>query len=387
MAQVRSIRSDDKHVYQEAIRALRGTLPNLQTLELAKATTWMFTSEELLPEDIEADLPEIRHLTTVGWQPSADATWLQNLRILILNPPLTLNVNLLRILSACRTLSKLMIHADDGPAPADEMVDAPSLIDLPCLQEIDIEVEISLDLRYIVPRLRFPSQSRRFLRITQTGLSEAPLTDICRFLNPCESGLPPPQEATLKIGQNDGRNSRVVYTVGKGGLDLFVPPREPGGDKFHDLIQGLQEHTKNSPLYVTLGNIDSNGPSVLQRLADLNITRIWAECCGDQGVGIMNVLDLLGSNYPVLPLDAAEHEEWPFESLRELIIQGTTLDLGYLARMIAIRQPYLRKFSKTWLQKVTLIDCLPGSGMSLKAAATELSAMGVSLVVWDNSLA
>lgn len=386
MAQVRSIRSDDEDAYQEAIRALRGALPNLQTLELTKATSWRLMGEGILPEDIEAELPEIRHLTTVGWQPSADATWLQNLSILILKPPLTLNVNVLRILSGCHSLSRLTLHADDGPDSAEEMVDAPSLIDLPCLQEIDIDVDMALDLGYIAPILRLPSQSRRFLRITRAGFYEASLTDICRFLNPHESGLPPPQEATLKIGQNYDRKSRVVYIVGKGELDLFVPPRKPGEDEFHDLIQAIQEHTKNPPLSVTLGSIDINGPSALQRLADLNITRIWAECWGDQAVEIEDVLDLLGSNYPVLPLEAVEHKNWPFESLRELIIEETTLDLGYLTRMIAIRQQYLRKFSKSWLQKVTLIDCLPSSNMSLQAAATELSAMGVMLVVFDNNL-
>lgn len=385
MAQVKSIRSDDEDVYQEAIRALRGALPNLQTLELTKATNWRLMVGEFLPEDIKADLPAIRHLTTVGWQPSADATWLQNLQILTLKPPLSLNVNLLRILRACRSLSRLTLRADDGPDSAAEMVDAPSLIDLPCLQEIDIELDIALDLGYIVPILRLPSQSRRFLRITRAGPDEASLTDICRFLDPHATGLPPLHEATLKIGQNYGRKSRAVYTAGKGGLDLFVP-RKGGEDQFHDLIQAIQEHNKNPPLSVTLGDTDINGPSALQRLADLNITRIWAEWGVDEAVEIEGVLDVLGSNYPDLPLNAEEHEKWPFESLRELNIEGTTLDLGYLTRMITIRQQYLRKFSKTWLQKVTLIDCLPGSDMSLEAAATELSAMGVTLVVFDNNV-
>ncbi|KAG8898830.1 hypothetical protein FRC00_002282, partial [Tulasnella sp. 408] len=67
--QVRTLRSDRKDAYDFKIRTLRTGLPDLETLELTKATDRDDMDEEFPPENIGDQLPRIRHLTTVGWQP------------------------------------------------------------------------------------------------------------------------------------------------------------------------------------------------------------------------------------------------------------------------------------------------------------------------------
>ncbi|KIO26818.1 hypothetical protein M407DRAFT_23885 [Tulasnella calospora MUT 4182] len=380
--QVRTIRSDgrDEDACDLAGRMLRGGLPDLQTLELAGDMDWEFMGEEFFPEYTKADLPGIRHLIAVGWLPGAEAMWHQNLQTLILKPPLRLSVDVLRILSACHNLSKLVLHANDGPDSAEDMAGAPPLIDLPCLQEMDIEVDLPVDAGFIAPILHLPSHCRRFLRIR--GVFQwAPPSDICRFLYSHTGGSSQPPKANIEIYHNSTNQSRATYTFSKGGLDL-CPGRLTSGeyDEFRALMQAVQACIKNTQLSVRLRNPNEGCLSTLRKLADLNVTEIWVECTGR--VGTTDLLDILGSNYPVLPSDVAEDEEWPFESLRELIIKGASVDISYLTRMIRIRRRYLRKFSKTWLEKVTLVDRSP-YGTKIEQAITQMAAMGVTLVNSD----
>ncbi|KAG8909664.1 hypothetical protein FRC00_009693, partial [Tulasnella sp. 408] len=202
--------------------------------------------------------------------------------------------------------------------------------------------------------------------------------DISQFLYTPADGLAPSQEAAMKFYRKSGLEPRVAYTLDQAGLDLHPGPLTGWAyNGFPALMQAVQSHIKEPPLSVTLSEIDKNDLFTLERLADLNITKIWVDCRGADAVRSDDVLDLLGSRYPVLPFDAAKDEEWPFESLRELIIEGTSLDLNYLTKMIEIRQQYLRKFSKTWLKKVTLVDCPLYGGTSLEEVASKLVAMGV----------
>ncbi|KAG9046721.1 hypothetical protein FS837_003787 [Tulasnella sp. UAMH 9824] len=386
MTQVRTLRLDKEDVYDLGIRTLRAGCPDLETLELTKATTWEGMDPEFTTENIGDQLPRIRHLTTVGWQPSADASWLQNLQVLILYSPLKVNVNLLRVLSACRDLSRLILHADYGPESAEEMARTPSLIDLPCLREIDLRVDIPADADCILPILRLPSSSQRSLRIEGEMSFGVSSSDISQFLYTHASGLTPPQEAAIEIYCRPNTQPRVVYTVGQAELNFSPgPPTDWAADGFHALIQAVQAHIKDPPLSVTLRDTDARCLSTLKKLADLHITKIGVSGRGVGGSGCEEVLDVLGSTNSVLPFDAAEDEQWPFESLGELIFERANLDLDDLTRLIRIRQRYLQKFSKTWLQKITLVDCQPDH-LNLGEAATKLAVMGVMLVISNNNL-
>lgn len=376
--QVRTIRSDDEDVCEITMRMLRNGLPDLQTLELTEFPDWEFMEEEFVPEYTMANLPEIRHLITVGWKPGAEAMWLQNLQTLVLKPPLALNVDLLNTLRACGSLSKLILHTDHGPNSAEDMADAPSLIDLPRLQEINIEVDLSLDAGCIVPVLRLPGRCQRFLRIIGGITFDVSPSDLCQFLYSHTGGLAPPEDADIQIYYYLDFQSRVTYTVGKGRLDLY--PREPlwgWPDEFHALVQAVQAHIKNPPLSFRLCDTKEDCLSILRRLADLNATKIWVE--SREPWGAPKVLDVLGSNHPTLPFNVAEDEDWPFESLRELTIKRASVDVDYLTRMIRIRQPYLQKLSKTWLEMVKLVDCSL-YGTKIEQAVMQMAAMGVTLV-------
>ncbi|KAG8918807.1 hypothetical protein FRC01_001642 [Tulasnella sp. 417] len=378
MKQVRTLRLDKEDAYDFAIRSLRAGLPDLETLELTKATDWDDMGEEFVPENIGDQLPSIRHLTTVGWQPSADALWLQNLKVLILKSPLELNSHLLRVLSACRNLSKLTLHADDGPESAEEMTDAPSLVDLPHLEEINLEVLMCPDVGYILPILRLPSHSRRFLRIDDEISVEASHSDICRFLYPYPDGSLPPQETTMKIYSDPSSYPRVTYTAGTAGLDLSPALDDPSSTEFPALIQAVQTHIKSPPLTVILHDVDEWGVLIWQRLRDFHMAKIWVKYM--ERMGLVEVLERLGNKHaPFAPKPAEEEETWPFESLEELTLEETELDPGRLIKMVEARQQYLREFSKAWLKRITLISCLI-YGTRLDDAVPRLAAMGVTLI-------
>ncbi|KAG8899383.1 hypothetical protein FRC00_001515 [Tulasnella sp. 408] len=354
--QVRTIRSDEENAYDFGIRMLRAGLPDLETLELTKATDW-------------ADMDED--------SPSADALWLRNLRILVLKSPLDLNVHLLRVLTKCTNLAKLTLHADNGPDSAEEMNSAPSLISLPRLKEINMEVHMCSDVGYIAPILRFPDHSRRSLRIDDDVSFEVSPSDICQFLFPDPDGSPAPQETSLEIYDDPDSWPRVAYTAGTASLDLSPSLDDEKYGEFRTLIQAVQAHIKNPPVTLTLHNANKWGRFVWQGLGDVNVTKIWVKHMGR--MGIVKILGILGGKHALPIPTSVEHKRGPFESLKELILGATELDPRHLTSMVEARHQDLLKPSKTWLTKITLISCFL-YGIELDDAATELATMGVALI-------
>ncbi|KAG8898829.1 hypothetical protein FRC00_002281 [Tulasnella sp. 408] len=375
--QVRTIRSDEENAYDFGIRMLRAGLPDLETLELTKATDWADMDEDTVPENIGVQLPRIRHLTTVGWQPSADALWLRKLRILVLKSPLDLNVHLLHVLTECINLAKLTLLADNGPDSAEEMNGAPSLISLPRLKEINMGVHMCSDVGYIAPILRFPDHSRRSLRIDDDVSFEVSPSDICQFLLPDPDGSPAPQETSLELYDDPDSWPRVAYTAGTASLDLSPSLDDEKYGEFRTLIQAVQAHIKNPPVTLTLHDANKWGRFVWQGLGDVNVTKIWVKHMGR--MGIVKILGILGGKHALPIPTSAEHEKGPFESLKELILEATELDPRHLTSMVEARHQDLLKPSKTWLTKITLISCFL-YGLELDDAATNLATMGVTLI-------
>ncbi|KIO26819.1 hypothetical protein M407DRAFT_23886 [Tulasnella calospora MUT 4182] len=236
------------------------------------------------------------------------------------------------------------------------MTDAPSVIDLPYLEEVDMGVYMCPDVGYIVPRLRLPNYSRRFLRIDDDISFEVSPSDICRFLYPYTDGSSPPQETTMKIYHAPDSYPRVAYAIGTAGLDLSPALDDEEYGEFHGLIQAVQAHIKNPPVILTPHDVDEWGLFIWQRLGNLNAAKIRVKYM--ERMGTVEVLGILGNKHTLSTPESAEHEErWPFESLKELTLEETELDPRQLTRMIEARQQYLRKYSKTWLQKITLISC------------------------------
>lgn len=377
---VRTIRSDDQDTYDfwTRLQLLRETMPDLRTLELTKTAGWEGMGEVLLPEYFGVGLPRIQHLSATGWQPNPGAAWLQNLQTLTLKPPLELNVNMLRVLSACSRVTKLTIHADSGPVSEEELVGAPSVVELPYLQELDIEVDLSLDVGYIVPRLAIPDDTRCFLRIIHIG-AQFFVPDICQFLYSGAHESEPPQEALLEIGHRRTLRSVVWYVVGKRTVDLVPEQQMEGvaGDEFFGVLKAIQARIKDLPLTLRVWDLDYWTRRILERLHDLKATRIWLKCTRSEVIPEM--LEVLGGYNRELPDNCADDEQWPFESLRELTIEGATFDADRLIKIFQIRQAYLRKFSKKWIEKVTLIGC-SFYDTDVEMAAAELATMRVTLV-------
>lgn len=55
------------------------------------------------------DLSSIQHLNATWWQPPSDATWLAGIKELVLTRTSAPDMELLRVLSACANLEKLVI--------------------------------------------------------------------------------------------------------------------------------------------------------------------------------------------------------------------------------------------------------------------------------------
>ncbi|KIO20424.1 hypothetical protein M407DRAFT_137440 [Tulasnella calospora MUT 4182] len=91
------------------------------------------------------------------------------------------------------------------------------------------------------------------------------------------------------------------------------------------------------------------------------------------------VLASIGSRRPNLPSGTITNTDWPFESLKELVVEDLTVNIGRLITLVGIRQPYLRSTSKTWLERISLINC-QFTGMSVGQAINKFAKLGVVLV-------
>ncbi|KIO26827.1 hypothetical protein M407DRAFT_7610 [Tulasnella calospora MUT 4182] len=377
MGQVRTIRSNNDEFLPLWKGLLEGSMPTLETLDLTAYTDWSGTLSEPVAEWLSATLPMVRHVVARGWQPRSNVAWLGNLRSLVFCRPTRVDMNMLRILSQCSNLSRLRIGADGTGWDDEEPTDSFPTVALPNLRQLELEFDVLQDIRHFVRRLEIPTSAQASLGITYAPQSEEFVEDLAHYIFPEATGSKPPTNPLLQIHNLTRLPLPITYTAGTRSITFPVPERTEEWDLLENIVIVLQNRLNNPPLTVQLDSPTDIQAKTLRRLANLNVQQIRAKCL--EGF-LDNILAAIGSRHENLPSGTVEDgHNWPFESLRELIIERTDISLSQIPRLVGIRQRYLRTSSKEWLKRVTLVDCNL-RGMTLPRATQQLECIGVTLV-------
>ncbi|KAG9011131.1 hypothetical protein FRB90_007474 [Tulasnella sp. 427] len=251
--QIRTIRfvEEAAYIYMFAMLRIREGTPNLQTLDLTKVSAWHLTDDEPVSEQQDLALPNLR-------------------------------------------LLQLGIHVDD-------CVDVEGLpcIDLPSLENIHLEIEEPEHAVQIVLQFRLPNRCRRRLKIGQPIETPIPASELCRFFDRNGGDLGIPHKATLSTYRYSESDSRVVYAVSNGEVDL-LPPLASSSDNafevFGEFIRGIQAHFGNPPVSVTLNDPFNLDVTVLVQLRASNVTNLHIK--GTTSISSREILGVLGSNNP-----------------------------------------------------------------------------------------
>ncbi|KAG9042784.1 hypothetical protein FS837_010389 [Tulasnella sp. UAMH 9824] len=374
MGQVRTIRSNN-----ESLPVWKGLLQRsmsaLETLEITASIDWGNLLNELVAEWLSGTLPMVRNVTSREWQPLSNLAWLGNLRSLVFRRPTRLDVNLLRILGQCSNLSSLRMEVDGTGWNDEEPEDSIPNISLPNLRKLELEFRVLQDVRHLIRRLDIPQSAQGSLNITYAPESEEAVEDLARFIFPEGTQSKPPNNTLLRIhGGEMFYPALVTYTAGTRSITFLVPEE---GDLFENILIALQNRLNNPPLHVYINIFTWQQVEVLRRLGNLNVDLIRAECTS----GFLdNIFAAIGSRHEILPSGTVGNDHnWPFESLRELILEQADLALSQMPRLVGIRRRYLETSSKGWLKRITLVDCNL-RGMSLSLATQQLAGMEVTLV-------
>ncbi|KAG9042785.1 hypothetical protein FS837_010390 [Tulasnella sp. UAMH 9824] len=375
MGQVRTIRSNDGEFLPLWKELRQGRMPTLETLDLTAYVDWSDFRHEPVAEWLWDTLPVVRHVVAKGWQPLASVAWLGNLRSLELCRPTMLDMNMLRILGQCSNLSSLRAEVDGTGWNEEEPADSFPNISLPNLSKLELDFDVLQDIRHFVRRLDIPQSAQGSLGIVFPPQSEEAVEDLPHFVFPEGAGSKPPTNPVLHILS---AADRVTYTAGTRSIQFEVPElTEEPWDLLENMLVVLQNRLNNPPLTVQIDSPEENQVKTLRRLANLNVQRIEARCINSL---LDQIFAAIGSRHENLPSGTvADGHNWPFESLRELILERTDISLSQIARLVGIRHRYLRTNSKEWLKRITLVDCNL-RGLSLPKTTQQLADIGVTLV-------
>lgn len=324
-------------------------------------------------------LQNLRQIRAVDEWPDVAMPELHNLRTLILSE-WTIGPGTTHLLAACANLLTLSITLSNQSDPS-EPGKPPTTFALPSLQELTLEFEWTKQCDFIT-RLDTPCHARGSLRMNYMGFSQpdAKVTDsFCQFIFPNTVTPPILDEAVVSIyGRNrqwlSHQLARITYSAGIRSIDLGAAGSKEQEDLFVRAIKAFQARVNNPPLKIIL--IDySTEDTALPRLANAGVRTIWVK----SGKDISAVLTSIGSNRSSLPSGTPHDTEWPFDSVQELIIENSQLNVKQLTRVVGIRQQHLRANSKSWLKRISLVNCYL-IGMPFEKAAKELAALGVALV-------
>lgn len=382
MAYVRTIRSDHRGFLPLWKKLLQSSMTSLETLDLTAIGDWAAMDEEHVAGWLSDSLPIVRNVTARGWQPLSSATWLENLRSLSLCRPMRVETNMLRMLGQCSNLSRLRIEAD-GTAwdEESEPMESPPKIALPHLRKLELEFDVLQDVRHLVRSLDIPPHAQGSLRIIYAPHSEEFVEDLAHFIFPDGTESKPPTNPLLEIHSPPENPSPATYTAGNRSIKIGIPDRTEEWDLFSNIIVVLQNRLNNPPLTVQLDRPTEREATTLRRLGNLNVQKIHVK---NPEKHLDEVLAAIGSSHENLPSGTVpDGHNWPFESLREFVIEAAGLSLSQLARLVGIRQRYLRTSSKEWLKRITLVACNLWGGLSLSGATVQLGAIGVTLVADD----
>ncbi|KAG9016752.1 hypothetical protein FRB90_002274 [Tulasnella sp. 427] len=387
---IRTIRSEDRS-YVVLWKALSEKgVPSLETLNLTVATEWSNLIWDLIAEWLGNDLPMLRDVTARGWEPPADATWLGKLRTLTFLRPTQVDRNLLTVLSRCTELKSLRIETSGSIWVEEDEPPfiIPPKITLPNLQNLDLDFEDLLEIRYLVRQLDVPRDIPASLRIMDAPNSEELVEDLAHFIFPppppdCTKPPKPPAKVTLEVHDVSNYSLPVTYTAGPRSIKFTVPERTDEWDLLCNILIALQNQLTHPSIHVKVDSPGNRQAAVLRRIANLNVTSM---CVSNGIVGSMHLdgtIAALGSRHKNLPSgpSVAGEQIWPFEALRELTFENTEMSLGILARLVGIRRRYLRENSREWIKKVVLRECnLKWSNLTLPKVTAQLEKIGVELV-------
>lgn len=383
-SQVRVIRSDYTDTWELLKYLIKKGMPMLQTMELA-SNSFMGRSGEPASTCLVAELPQLRDLVALDWEPPAGAVWLRNLRTLSISEMRNLSRNTLWMLAACDNLRRLGILTPRNfgeRASEEELSDVPATITLPNLQELDMQLGDEWAFGEIVRRLSTPLLTHGLLRFDHWHpLASQPnarmIEDVGHFISPRNGVQSTVKETLIEIHWDWGVAPLSWFSF-KAGCRVIGLPRPVHGvqeDRYVDTIANMQTVLGNPPLSVTvIGH--ANTDTFVRKMADVGVKTIRIK--GPE-TDLVAALASIGSRRPNLPSGEITDTDWPFESLTELIVEDITLNIGRLETLVGVRQPYLRSTSKAWLERISLINCRL-YGMTLGNGVKRFSKLGVALV-------
>ncbi|KAG8984357.1 hypothetical protein FRB90_005366 [Tulasnella sp. 427] len=387
VARFRTVRSDNPKLYSFFKSLLEHSAPALETLSLTSTQSGSTIGSHDKPLGY---FSRMQNLHATGWIPSPELLWLSGLKELVLNLLRGRNPPVLQVLSSCPCLERLTIRTTN--MSADELPAIPTRIDLPHLREMDLSLASHRLALQMIHRLEIPLCDQACLVISETLLQAndvdavSDYTDFLLGPRVAANTQLPATEATATIRFTPSK--QLSYDTVHRRLWFNVPDSQEEGTAFHEMVRGFQTAMGQPKLKINVVN-PVTSPSVqwfLGPFTSENVQSIVIYCSREPA---RPILSEIGSHSMAVPCESISSSdvtrqagEWPFESLRSLVIRDTSLNLRELTWLFEIREEYLLARSKRWLEHISLVNCRLLKGISKAAAVEQLAAIGVTLSVF-----
>ncbi|KAG8947980.1 hypothetical protein FRC04_010177 [Tulasnella sp. 424] len=384
LAQIHTLRSNDKAFHSFGMSLVRRGLPSLQTLEVE-------TDDSHHWENDRADnLPRLRHLASRSWRPPSNAPWLEGLRTLQLRDIRNLSPELYQLLAACTNLRRLLLQLDD-PKVGNRFLDLPFVVSFPHLTEVDLDFPDKQTAIIFMSRVKIQPSSGGSVRVRSLSTSElGGAFELFQFLTEGEQSIRPARPTSFRM---DGMEMEATYKVGDRSLTLksVHPWRADGYVDLQRVLESFNQRLNNPPAKITIQEPNSSHALLLPNFSTSNVQSIhfmgtlsFHEVLRQVLRAIGRPQNLCDTRISVSGHAMGDSEDWPFKSLRSLTIESVDgngrVNLNDVVGLITAGDYKKRGKLGGWLKEVTFIDCIL-EGMSASDATTRLEALGVIMSI------
>lgn len=372
--QIRTLRLNDKDLYDFGLSLIRPGLSALWTLEIVPRS---YPYRDERPPIY--DTPQLRHLTSRSWRPPSEAAWISGLKTLVLRELDGFDPDLYRVLELCASgLKKLSLGLGSAWKGLPR---TPEAICIPHMEDLRLDIGDRRTTMEIMRRILIPQSAGGKIRASLQLEDGTVVQDLLDFLLPSEGGVVNQELATIEIDSELGL-MYAKYTNGNRSLQFgfLYGDLEADYEAIRSIFHAVHVRLGHPTISVNMTCHFRSDAEVLQAFRSSTV----------QGISIItrslgDIVDLVATaigrhNSNLSGQAVGDDGSWPFQTLQYFAIdcQHGDVDISKMASIIEQRQENMNACGIAYLKRIVLARC-SFVGMSFSDAATRLGALGIIL--------
>ncbi|KAG8909687.1 hypothetical protein FRC00_009642 [Tulasnella sp. 408] len=328
-SQIRTLRLNDKDLYDFGLSLIRLGLPALRTLEVVPRS---YPYRDERPPIY--DTPQLRHLTSRSWRPPSEAAWISGLKTLVLRELDGFDPDLYRVLGLCAPgLKKLSLGLGSAWKGLPR---TPETICIPHMEDLRLDIGDRRTTVEIMRRILIPQSAGGKIRASLQLEDGTVVQDLLDFLLPTEGGVVNQEPAAIEIDSELGL-MYAKYTNGNRSLQFgfLYGDLEADYEAIRSIFHGVHVRLGHPAVSVNMTCDLRSDAEVLQAFCSSAVQSISIITRSLEDI-VDLVARAIGRHNSNLSGQTVDDDgSWPFQSLQYFAIDCHHRDVD-ISKMVSI---------------------------------------------------